>query len=827
MKKILIVIAIIFGLIIAALIIIPTFFKEDIIRLIQKEASKSINAELHIGDVSLSMFKSFPSLNVSVKDVSIAGKDRFSGDTIADMSLFEASVNVKSLIWGNEIIINKVLLKDTKFKAIIDTAGFANWDILLADNTHQSDSTQAKSDSEPGKSIKFNDIVIDNLLLHYNDYKANIYAGVENLTMKLSGNLSESNTLIDMFLSLNNITFRQQNTIWLNNTDLNWEAEIAANLKDLIFEIKKNDLSLNDLKLDLTGQVAVEKDKYKMNLHLNAPDTKFESLLALIPKDFQKHIEGLKATGDFSLQAKINGEYYKGHLPAFDAGLVINDASVRYPDLPEAIEKINLGLNINNPGGTADSTVINLKQMAFSIAGNPFSMFLKVENLNDPRLDGGAKGTINFASLKKALPLKDMILQGIINTDVIFNGKYQYIEKQQYEKFIAKGSILLQDVLFKNASFPQGISISQGNITVTPVQLNLNNLQAKVYSSDFSLKGNISNYLPYIFKNDVLKGDFSMISNQINLNEFMAATPTAPKDNKQEDKMVTGEVLEIPKNINIQLNTNINSLLFDQLTIRNIKGNIKLADAVATLGNLSMNMLKGSMTLNGKYSSLNPATPKFDFNLNISDFDINEAYNTFSFIKQSLPIAVNCNGKISSAMKFSATLDKNMDLLMNTANGSGYLDSKGILIDDNPAMNNLAAILKNDELTRISISSLRINFRVEDGNIVIEPFKTTLAGNPVTIYGSQTVNGNIDYTLSMNVSRKYFGKEINNLLNAVPGSDKIDALDIDAKITGTLDKPVVKPDLTKAINSIRKEAEKELKNKAKDEIMKGLNKLFK
>lgn len=826
MKKILIAIAIIFGLIIAALIIIPTFFKEDIIRLIQKEASKSINAELHIGDVSLSMFKSFPSLNVSVKDVSIAGKDRFIGDTIADMPLFEASVNVKSLIWGNEIIINKVLLKDTKFKAVIDTAGFANWNILLTDNAYESDSIQAKSDSEPGKSIKFNDIVIDNLLLQYNDYKTNIYAGVENLTMKLSGNFSESNTLIDMLLSLNNITFRQQNTVWLNNTDLNWEAKIAANLKDFIFEIKKNDLSLNDLKLDLTGQVAVEKDKYKMNLHLNAPDTKFESLLALIPKDFQKHIEGLKATGDFSLQAKIDGEYYEGHLPAFDAGLIISNASVRYLDLPEAIEKINLGLSINNPGGAADSTVINLKQMAFSIAGNPFSMFLKVENLNDPRLDGGAKGTINFASLKKALPLKDMTLQGIINTDVTFNGKYQYIEKQQYEKFIAKGSIQLQDILFKNASFPQGISVSQGNITVTPAQLNLNNLQAKVYSSDFSLKGNISNYLPYIFKNDVLKGDFSMTSNQINLNEFMAATSMEPKDNKQEDKMVTGGALEIPKNINIQLNTNINSLLFDQLTIHNIKGNIRLADAVATLGNLSMNMLKGSMTLNGKYSSLNPGTPKFDFNLNVSDFDINEAYNTFSFIKQSLPIALNCNGKISSAMKFSATLDKNMDLLMNTANGSGYLDSKGILINDNPAMNNLAAILKNDELSRISISSLRINFRVENGNIVIEPFKTTLAGNPVTIYGSQTVNGNIDYTLSMNVSRKYFGKEINNLLNAVPGSDKIDALDIDAKITGTLDKPVVKPDLTKAIDSIRKEAEKELKNKAKDEIMKGLNKLF-
>lgn len=51
-------------------------------------------------------------------------------------------------------------------------------------------------------------------------------------------------------------------------------------------------MSLNDLKLDLTGNIDIDDDKYTMDLNLNAPDTKFESLLALIPKDFQKEIEG-------------------------------------------------------------------------------------------------------------------------------------------------------------------------------------------------------------------------------------------------------------------------------------------------------------------------------------------------------------------------------------------------------------------------------------------------------------------------------------------------------------------------------------------------------
>ena len=174
-------------------------------------------------------------------------------------------------------------------------------------------------------------------------------------------------------------------------------------------------------------------------------------------------------------------------------------------------------------------------------------------------------------------------------------------------------------------------------------------------------------------------------------------------------------------------------------------------------------------------------------------------------------------------MKFSANLDQEMSPIMNTVNGGGSLSTAGFLIKDNPAMAKLATLLKNDELSRISISKLKIDFKLDHGNIIIEPFTTNLAGNPTTISGSQTVNGEMDYTLSMNIDRKYFGKDINNVLSALPGSGNIKALDVDIKIEGTLDKPIVKPDLTKAIKAVEKEAG----NEVKKNILKGLDKLFK
>ena len=174
-------------------------------------------------------------------------------------------------------------------------------------------------------------------------------------------------------------------------------------------------------------------------------------------------------------------------------------------------------------------------------------------------------------------------------------------------------------------------------------------------------------------------------------------------------------------------------------------------------------------------------------------------------------------------MAFAAQLDREMSPLMNTAQGKGTLSSRGIRINNNPALGQLAAALKNNELNRLDIGSFNINFNIENGDITIQPFKTSFAGNPITIQGKQSVKGDLDYTLSMTLHRRFFGDDINNLLKAIPGANNLQTIDLDAKVSGTLDKPTIKPDLTKAINAVAKEAEKALKGN----LLEGLQNLFK
>lgn len=832
MKKIILIALSILALIFVILFTIPVFFKGDIVKLIEKQAAANMKAELHIGDMNLSMFKSFPNLNVALKNVCISQNMETGYDTLASISLLEASVNLKSLLSGDKIIVNRILLMDGRLTAKVDTAGNANWDIFPNTTAVPEKETKPTETNDNEKGLELNNIAIGNLFVAYNDFHNSTYASIDRIDMQLAGDFSASSTLAQLSLALKGISFRQQNNVWINNTNIIWQTEIASDLKNKTFEVMKNDLRLNDLQLNLTGKVAAINNRYRVNLQLNAPDTKFESLLSLLPPHLLAEMKDVQTSGDFKLNVIAKGDYYENNLPQLDALLVINNASVKYPQLPESIQKINLDLHVTNPGGSIDSTQIALNKASFEIANNPFHVFLNILNPTNPLLEGGVKGTIDFANLKQAIPLQDLTIEGILTTDMTFKGKYEYIEKEQYEKFTAKGNLEFQNILLINNQFPKGISIPEGSLTVTPAYLKLNSLKGKIYSSDFALQGKISNYLPYIFRNETLKGDFTLNSNYININEFIIAqmkstgtdnTTSTPDTTNSNGPTAAEGALEVPRNIDAHLSTNINTIIFDKLNIKNIKGKVNLANATANLNNLSMEMLNGSMVLNGKYSTTNPQKPAVDFNLKVANFDIHEAYRAFTFIRKSVPVAMNCAGKVSAAMTFAAILDKEMSPVMNTANGKGYLESQGILINNNPAMNQLASVLKNEELSRLSISHLKINFKLENGNIIVEPFKTNFAGNPVTIYGKQSAEGNLDYTLSMTVNRKFFGNEINNMLKAIPGSDNIKTIDLDAKVSGTLTDPKIKPDLTKAIKSVTKEAEKALKGN----VLKGLQNLFK
>ena len=78
MKKVLLILGIIFVLLVAAAFILPVVFKDDIKAAIDKELAASVNADVifDVDNFSLSMFRNFPNITATMSEAVQAGKGK-------------------------------------------------------------------------------------------------------------------------------------------------------------------------------------------------------------------------------------------------------------------------------------------------------------------------------------------------------------------------------------------------------------------------------------------------------------------------------------------------------------------------------------------------------------------------------------------------------------------------------------------------------------------------------------------------------------------------------------------------------------------------------
>jgi hypothetical protein len=498
--------------------------------------------------------------------------------------------------------------------------------------------------------------------------------------------------------------------------------------------------------------------------------------------------------------------------------------------LPKSVDNINIDVKIACADGKPDNTITDIKKFHLEIAGNPIDMKMLITTPeSDANIDGWVKANMNLSSLKDAIPLeKDEVLTGIISSDVVLKGKMSSIDKQQYEEFNAAGWIEIanMDYISKSVGYP--VKISAARLEFSPKQLDLKKFNSIIGESDFDLNGIITNYLGWFLRNDALTGNMNLKSRVINLNQFASAeeeTTTTPVDT------ASAGVVEVPSNLDISFTAGIGKLIYENLNISEVNGKITVKNSIASMENLVMNLLGGSVKMNGKYATTNPSQPEVDFNLAINEMDIPATYAAFNTVKKLAPVAKYAKGSFSSNLAFSSKLDDKMDPVMNSLQGAGNLKTKSVTISNLPAMVKLADAIKMNQYKNMDLKDVNISFKFQDGRVNVEPFDIKQGNNKMTIAGSSGFDQTIDYNLNLDIARADLGGAANTAMNSLVSQANSkgakftlgDRIPLNAKLTGTVSNPKLETNLkesgNKMVDDLKDKAKEEL-NKKKEELEK-------
>ena len=614
-------------------------------------------------------------------------------------------------------------------------------------------------------------------------------------------------------------------TNYMRNVALDLDAILALDLDKSVYTFKDNTAKINQLPLKFNGSIGLLENGQQYDLTFETPTSSFKNFLGLVPEAYSGNLATVKTEGDFTVKGKINGMYTDTTVPKFNLAIASNNASFKYPDLPKSVQNIIIDTKIINETGILNDTYVNLDKLSFRIDQDVFDAKANIKNVvENPLINADLKGTINLSNFAKAYPVKlDVPLSGILKANVTTRFDMKAVENSQYEKIDNSGSMSIAGFTYKGDGMAKPVVINNAAVQFNPSRVNLQQFDAKTGSSDIAVTGTLDNFYGFLFKDQVLKGNFNMNSNKLAVSDFMAEeTTTVTKKTEGSGKTetakttATSDAVKIPAFLDCTITAKANTVVYDNLNLKDVSGKLIIRDEAVTLQNLKTSIFSGLIGLNGTVSTKN-ATPTFNMDLALNNVDITQSFTQLEMLKSIAPIADVISGKLTSTVKLSGNLDKKEmtpDLNSLTGNLIGQLLSTSVNEKNSKVLNTLVSNLKFIDLSKLNLNNLHANLSFDNGKVNIKPFNLKYQDIDIQVGGQHGFDQTMSYNLTLNVPAKYLGTEVNKLLASLntPDANKI-TVPVNATITGSFQNPKVSTDISKSITTLTTELVKQQKDK--------------
>lgn len=803
-KKIFKIVGIVFLLIVAILVAAPFVLEAKIGDIIKNNVNSNVNATLDFEDANLSLIKSFPNAELGLQEVTLINKAPFEGDTLFAAKDLSLTMGISELFKsaGEAIGIKNLSVDGANIHIKVNDQELANYEIANEGGNEELESSE-------GFTLDLQSYEITNSNVIYDDRAAKVYLVVSDIQHTGTGDFSSTISELDTYTEAL-VTFELDSTNYLNKNKVKLDALIGIDLKEDKYTFLKNEAIVNQLPLVFEGFVKVNDNNQEVDISFKTPSSDFKNFLAVIPEEYSKNISNVQTTGDFVLEGNFNGVVDEEHIPKFNIKINSENASFKYPDLPKSVRNVFIDTKIVNTTGLSEDTYVDIQKLSFMIDEDRFNMVAMVKELmGNMKVNAHVDAKMNLANIKKAYPVPaDLDLKGLLNADVTTAFDMASVEQKNYENTNTTGKMSIRDFEYKSAEMPNPVQLSAVALTFNPKTVSLNELNGTTGKTDFNATGTISNLLGFMFNDEKVEGNFNLKSNTFALDDFMVAEVTSisgeTKSETEKLATVTSEKIKIPSFLDANINATANTVLYDNLTLKDVKGNLRIKDEKATLSNMTSSLFNGKVNFDGEVSTKNEV-PTFAMKLGMDQLQLGETFKALELFKVLAPIAGVLKGKLNSDIVLSGSLtdDFTPDLTNLSGNVLAELLATDIDAEKATLLTALTSKLNFLKLDKLNLKGLKTALNFENGIVTVKPFTIKYEDIAIKVDGSHTFDRKLNYTATLDVPSKYLGSEINNLIAKIDDTS-LEGLTIPviANIGGVYTSPTVTTDLTSGVKNL-------------------------
>ncbi|HLO72482.1 MAG TPA: AsmA-like C-terminal region-containing protein [Flavobacterium sp.] len=515
----------------------------------------------------------------------------------------------------------------------------------------------------------------------------------------------------------------------LPNLDINL---LKIRLDSLYFDVNKNKLSAV-LISDGFGKKITIDSKVKSKLDLS-----FVSNALQVPN--------FKLAGNLDADIISKGNFNKEDkkFPITKGNFELKNGLIQTAYYPKPIQNINLKASLNSPTGDFKDASFILSPTNFTFEGESFNMKASFINFDDINYNIKAKGTLNVARIYKVFSQKGLDIDGYIKADVNLAGKQSDATNGNLSNLKNSGTLEVKNIKTTSNYLAKPFLIENGLFKFNQDKINFSNFNGKYGASDITMNGNLENVINFVLsENQILKGNFNLTSNFLNINEFIPTITEETDDEKTAKTEISG-VVEIPNNLDVTIQTNALKTKYDDITIDNLRGNLLIQNGSLKLTNGNLGIIGATAKMDAFYKNEGTQKAYFDYKINASEFDIKRAYNEIKIFREIVTAAESAEGIIGLNYSIKGVLNNKMEPVMPSLEGSGTLSVKKVKMKGFKLLNVVSSKTENPDIKDPDVTKVDIKTTIKNNIVTIERFKFKVAGFRLRFEGQTSLDGKLN-----------------------------------------------------------------------------------
>ena len=445
-----------FVVIIGLLFLTPIIFADKIKEQIKKTANEKLSAELNYSDVSVSFFHHFPSLTLTLNDLSLNGSAPYKNEKFITAKEVSFGINVASLVFSKEVKIDQIYLSDSFINVKVNPKGEANYNVYKSSNT-----SDPKDSTDADASLKLERIEILNSKIIYDDQSTKVHFDAFGFNYLGKGDLNQA--VFDLYskAKIEKLNIVYEGEPYLMNKKIDADLITKVNVNSLSFFFQQNNLKINQLLVDFKGKFDFLKEGYNMDFVIKSDNSKLNDVFTAFPPKYITWLSKTELKGNTNLLLTLKGNYIASQniAPDLNLDIKIDSGFVNYNKSAFPVSNLNLEVKTKVPSLNPDLAIVDAKNLSLNINKDYLKSKFYIEGINTPNINADFKARIDLEKLTKALGIPDIVLKGSLAGDVKANGKFD----QKNKLFpVTNGVIDLENGYLKTPYYPNPIT----NITI-------------------------------------------------------------------------------------------------------------------------------------------------------------------------------------------------------------------------------------------------------------------------------------------------------------------------------------------------------------------------